>query len=270
MTAYAAVRKSFWKIQIEGPEDNSNLIDISKKLLGLLFKPLTRPMLRRHGRTEKEVRWALRVFTASSMSSFRDLLKTYLVLRANKLEAGSFLVLRNMYETVAGAHYVHEKLSEYLAANDMANAWELLDTVVTGSKFARLVHKPPLPVSDPLKIGLLINSLDSLDSTSVKGWAYKHYRFLSEFSHPDAMTYLHYHRIDAQTLLTTFFTEPEPDKGFLRTTAGWIVVMAGQIYGNLFRVAQFRTQERLLAHAMSTFRGSEAKFAKSSLIRPSE
>ena len=267
MTADSKARKSIWKIQLEEPEDNSNLIEISKKLLEISFKPLTRPNLGLHGRTEKELRWLLRVFTASSMSSFRDMLKTYLVLRANELEAGSFLVLRNMFEMLAGAHYVHQKFSEYLDANDTENAWKLLDTVVTASKFARLVHNPPPPVSDPLKIGLLINSLDSFDSTSRKGWAYEHYRFLSEFSHPDAMTYLHYHRIDAQTLQTTFFTEPEPDKGFLRTTVGWMVVMAGQIYGRLFHKAQFRTQERLLAHAMSTFRESETKFAKSSSIR---
>lgn len=267
MTTDSKARKSIWKIQLQGPEDNWNLIEASKKLLEISFRPLKRPMPRLNRRTEKELRWALRVFTASSMSSFRDMLRTYLALRVNKLEAGSFLVLRNMFEMLAGAHYVNMKYSEYMDANDSENAWTLVDTVVTGSKFARLVHNPPLPVSDPLKIGLLINSLDSFDPASRKGWAYEPYRFLSEFSHPDAMTYLHYHRSDTQTLLTTFFVEPEPDKGFLRTTAGWIVMMAGQIYVRLFRTAQFRTQERLLANTMATFGEAERKYARSSPIR---
>jgi hypothetical protein len=256
-TAKNKPRKSRWAIQLLGREDNSVLSEVSQQLLGLEFKPLTRPMPRTGGRTRNELRWAIRLVSAFGMCSFRDMLRTYLVLRDHELEAASFLVLRSMFEILAVSNYVAETFASHMSADETEGAWQLLDTIVTASKFVRIVHNPPYSVPDPLKIGLCVESLDKLDLGGDKGWAYRDYRFLSEFSHPDAMMFTHYCQLDRETGQATFYNRPEVDKGFLRVNAGRMVMMAGQIFGRLFKTAGFITQERQLARIFSAFQRAE-------------
>lgn len=264
-------RRSKWQLN-SGPEDNSALYQLCDGLFSIQFKPLNRPL---HdpslGRSTKELRWALRVFTATSISLFRDLLRTYLVLRREHLEAASFIILRSMYEAVCGAHYVGEHYDQSLRADERQEAWKMLQQFAVGSNFLKqqqrakgLANAEETPV--PMRLWDTINGFDSFSADEPKGRSYEFYRFITEFSHPDHLSFSHYFDSCSMTNTTrvTFYAEPEPDKGYLRNTTGYLALCAGQVYGRLFRMTEYHTHERSLSRLMSTFRKAEEKYPKPS------
>ena len=268
MGASPSHRRSKW-ILSSGPEDNSALSQFCNGLFSIQFKPLIRP---NHdppqGRSTKELRWCLRVFTATSFSFFRDLLRTYLVLRREHLEAASFIVLRSMYEAVCGAHYVEEHYVQYLRTDELQWAWEMLEQFSVGSKFLKGQRaKDPINTDEtpvPVKLWETINSFDSIFPNEPTGWAYEFYRLLSEFSHPDHVSCSHYFDFCAMkgTHQVTFYAGPELDKGYLRTTTGFVALCAGQVYGKLFRSGELHTAERSLSRLMVAFRKAEEIYPK--------
>lgn len=259
-------RKSKWKLTT-APEDNSAVVEFCQGLFQIVFKTLRRPA-RHHNEcySDKELRWALRVFTASSMCFFRDLLRTYLILRSNRLDAGSFVVLRAMYETLSGGHYMHGRymLHHSTGAGDPDEVWNLLSKFIIGSKILKY-HQPAgggTDIPEPVKLGDTINSLDSILPHAEKGSAYVLYRHLSEFSHPDALTFSHYCQMDATSNSAAFYSEPEPDTGILRQMVGRFISIAGIVYGNLFVAAELHTAERRLAKLVIRFKEAELKYPK--------
>lgn len=253
-------RKSKWQLT-SGPEDNSAVRLFCEGLLLINFKTLIRPT---HHDGEKysikELRWALRVFTGSSMCFFRDLLRSYLVLRDNSLEAVSFLVIRAMYETLCGAHYVNEEYTSHLRAGEFDEVWKVLSKVSIGTRVLSF-HGQTDPET-PLKMGETVNSLDSLSPSEPKGSSYALYRHLSEFSHPDALAFTHYCQMDKDPSRVSFFTEPERDQGFLRHTVGTLILISGIVYGNLFKTAQLHSAERQVAKLIAQFRETESKYPR--------
>jgi hypothetical protein len=81
--------------------------ELRDRFFELKFKTLRRPVYRPEiGRSEKEVRWAVRVYACPSISLFRDHLNGFLVAYDNKLCSPCFVILRAMLETIAMANYV--------------------------------------------------------------------------------------------------------------------------------------------------------------------
>ena len=253
-------RKSKWQLT-SGPEDNSAVRLFCEGLLLIDFKTLIRPT--HHDgqkRSIKELRWGLRVFTGSSMCFFRDLLRSYLILRDNNLEALSFLVTRAMYETICGAHFINGEYTSHVRAGELEEVWKVLNRVSTGTKVLRY-HQQTDPETT-LKIGETVNSLDSLSPNGPAGSSYALYRHLSEFSHPDALAFTHYCQMDKNPNRVAFFTEPEPDQGFLRHTVGTLILISGIVYRNLFTTAELHTPERQLDKLIAQFRETESKYPK--------
>lgn len=253
-------RKSKWQLT-SGPEDNSAVRRFCEGLLLIDFKTLIRPTHHdRQNRSIKELRWGLRVFIGSSMCFFRDLLRSYLALRDSNLEAVSFLAIRAMYETICGAHYINGEYISHVRAGEFEEVWKVLNKVLTGTKV--LKYHQQIDPETTLKIGETVNSLDSLSPNEPKGSSYALYRHLSEFSHPDALAFTHYCQMDKNPNRVAFFTEPEPDQGFLRHTVGTLILISGIVYGNLFRTADLHTPERHLDKLIAQFRETESKYPK--------
>jgi hypothetical protein len=172
-----------------------------------------------------------------------------------------------MYETICGAHYVNEHYTSLVQAGDLEQAWKLLSKFNIGSKALKYHQITPAKteLESPVKIGEMINSLDSLSPGEPKGSSYELYSHLSEFSHPDALAFSHYSQMDTDPYRVSVFSEPEPDQGFLRHTVGTFIMIAGIVYVNLFRSAEFHTAERQMTKFVDQFRAADAKYPKPTL-----
>lgn len=245
------------------PEDNGALQSLATALLDIDFKPLKRPTHVPHrGRNEKEVRWGLRVFACSSASLFRDTLRSYLILRDQKLEAASFLTVRLMFEVVAMANYLHQSIVPLLKNGRLDRAWDILDRANIGSYYMlQRGHTRPhgAQPSIPLKIGKAVSSLNDMIPSRTAGWAEIEYGFLSEFSHPDAFALMHYSEMNGVSETVTFHTEPEADVGYLHDVVCSTVAMFGIIYRKLFALAELHTPTKLLEKAIGAFLMAEEK-----------
>ena len=226
-------------------EDNRALADVVDGLFRLPFKTLKRPVHKPDvGRSEKELRWASRLFTCSSMGFFRDMLRSYLSIRKEKLDAISFLAARALFETTAMANYVQMHVQPLLKRKKYDRAWDLLYRASLGSYYARehmsrrddTVERPI-----PLLIGKAVKSLNSLDAQ-----ASAEYSFLSEYSHPDAFALMHYVDLNSVPYSAQFRTYPDANVRYLRNTIGATVAIASIVYRNLFIMSEMHTARRLL------------------------
>src|SRR5207237_7555994 len=73
-------------------------------------KPLRRPMAREGGRTQKEARWALRVYVCCAVGLFRDMVRAYVASAKALNAAAAFLPARMIMELCAHVTYVNEEL----------------------------------------------------------------------------------------------------------------------------------------------------------------
>lgn len=166
--------------------------ELRDRLFELEFKTLRRPVYRPEiGRSEKEVRWAARVFACPSISLFRDHLHAFLVAHDNKLCSACFVLLRAMLETLAMANYVCVVSEPLVRSRRWDRAWnEALERASTGSYYIMHHSKLPKDLRDvlPLNVGKAIDSLDSLVSESMR----EEYSYLSEFAHPNGLALMPY------------------------------------------------------------------------------
>lgn len=253
-------RRSRWA-RPPTPEDNSALSVLAKSLFEIEFKSLKRPTYTPgQGRSAKELRWAVRVFTCSSAGLFRDMLRSYLIVRDQKLEAASFLVMRLMFEIVAMANYLHQAIKPLLEQSKFGQAWEIIDRANIGSYYMiQQGHKRPQGSEPaiPLKVGKAVSSLNAMLPERDPGWAEIEYSFLSEFSHPDAFALMHYSEMNPQSDTVHFHADPEADVGYLRHIAGSIVALFGVIYLRLFDLAEMHTAKKLIKGMIGTFLAAE-------------
>jgi hypothetical protein len=254
-------RRSRW-VAPTTAEDNSALQSLATALLEIEFKALKRPAyVPQSGRSEKEVRWALRVFTCSSCSLFRDMLRSYLTVRDQKLEAASFLTVRLMFEVVAMGNYLRESIVLLLKNARLDRVWDVLYRANIGSYYILQSGHTPQGAEPniPLKIGKAVSSLNKLTPGRPSGWAEREYSFLSEFSHPDAFALMHYSEMNGHSETVAFHTQPEADVGYLRDVVGATVGLFGIVYRRLFALAQLHTAHKLLERAIKAFLVAEEK-----------
>lgn len=245
-------------------EDNQALIAVSKSLFDIEFKPLQRPPFKpEQGRSSNEVRWAVCVFVCSSLALFRDMLRSYLVVREQKLEAASFLLARALFETVAAANYVHEQVLPLVTRNRVERAWDLMCRASLGSYYAREHLGPRADRSErptPLDIGKAVKSLKRFDIH-----AGAEHSFLSEFSHPDAFALKHYVVMSADCAGFRLYP-PEENAPYLRNTVGGTVALAAIVYRSLFSLAELHTALKRFETIMATFLDAERLRPRDGLV----
>src|SRR5215472_3878043 len=133
------------------PKNDVAIKEVSERLFDLKFKPLSRPKYdAEEGRSEKELRWAVRLFACSSASLFRDLLRSLVRVREEELTATSYLVLRGLFETLAMAHYLYDSIKPLMDRGRFEDAWEVLHRATMGRYYMLGVAKRP-PVQ-PLNV----------------------------------------------------------------------------------------------------------------------
>jgi hypothetical protein len=248
-------------------EDDSNraLADVVDGLFRLPFKTLKRPVHKPDvGRSEKELRWASRLSTCSSMSFFRDMLRSYLSIRKEKLDAISFLAARALFETTAMANYVQMHVQPLLRREKYDQAWDLLYRASLGSYYARehlSQHEVTVERPIPLHIGKAVKSLTSLDDRASAECS-----FLSEYSHPDAFALMHYVDLNSVPYFAQFRTYPHANVGYLRNTIGATVAIASIVYRNLFIMSEMHTARRLLEATMGKFLDAESRRDRTGLV----
>jgi len=248
---------------VEG-EDNRDLADVVDGLFTLTFKPLKRPLYKANeGRSDKELRWASRVFACSSMGFFRDMLRSYLIIRKERLDAVSFLIARALFEATAMGNYVHAHVYPLLLRKKYDRAWDFLHRASLGSYYAREHISQPGDTKQspiPLEVGKAIKSLESMDAQ-----VSAEYSFLSEFSHPDAFALMHYVDLNSITYSAQFRIYPNAHVGYLRNTVGATVAMAGIVYRELF-MSEMHTAKRLLEATMAKFLDAESRRDRAGLV----
>ncbi len=160
----------------------------------LTFPGLCRPNSAPDGAPTRElVDWAIRVYSYSLLSHFREMLRSFLFLAENERIPAAFVLCRCLFEMGAHAYYVHKHVTQYLDAAELRAAWTFLWEVNMGSLYMREEYgeRADMPAfAAPREIGKVIRCFD--EWTGGIGKAVTEYSFLSEFAHPNMAAFQHY------------------------------------------------------------------------------
>jgi hypothetical protein len=142
------------------------------------------------------VRWACQFYCFSVLAHFREMLRSFVVLTWNGLIPASFVTARCLFEVAAHTHYTHKHVIQYLASNDLENAWAFLTDVNMGSRYMQEEYGDKTedwpPFAAPREIAKVIRTFDEW----TKKQARTEYSFLSEFAHPNMAAFSHYYKME--------------------------------------------------------------------------
>ena len=144
--------------------------------------------------TSELVNWAAELYCFGLLSTFREMLRSFLFLVENGYVPASFLIARSLFEMGAHAYYVQKHVTQYLDAGDIEKAWAFLTEINMGSRYMQEEYgeaKDMQLFSAPREIGKIIRCYDEWLGHS--GQASTEYSFLSEFAHPNMAAFSHYY-----------------------------------------------------------------------------
>jgi hypothetical protein len=158
------------------------------------------------------VNWAIRAYVYSNLSHFRELLRSYLLLLANKRIPACFVIARSLFELGAHSYYVHKHASQYIDSSDLNQAWTFLFEVGAGSRHMRDYGLKDLGLpeeSDFPQGPHIAKAIAAFDEYGNLKLSKEEYSFLSEFAHPSVGAFSGYREIDQQAF-SFIFPEPPP------------------------------------------------------------
>jgi hypothetical protein len=191
-----------------------SLVKLEGWLAAVEFKTLKRPQAKGDTRTEKEVRWALRVYIGTAFYLFRDMLRAYVMMLRENNQAGALLVVRMLLELAAQGSYIAQKMQEPLKAGDSNACWEVLSQANVGSIHLRrhseerkTLRKEGRERLEPIQTEAALRALNrelANDAPDLRGAVFEKYSLLSEHSHPDAMALRQYVTLDRAKMTASF------------------------------------------------------------------
>lgn len=223
---------------------------VCDRLNNLEFKPLRRPLYRPAiGRSENEVRWALRVFACPSLSLFRNLLDEFLIAYDQRLEGACFMLARGMLEVVAITNYVCQLAEPLVELKRWDRAWdEVLRRASMGSFYLK-EHAPSFRSEHilPLDVGKAIKSLASIVPEGMQA----DNGYLSELCHPCSLSLMRY--VDVGENGANFQGGRQFDSRELEYALGITIAIAALSYNRMLLLADLKTTLRRFAEAVHAF-----------------
>src|SRR2546423_338557 len=104
----------------------STLKVIVDRLDAIQFPFLPKPMGGDDHVTLPAIEWSSHVYSFAALSHCREMISSLLQLVESGHIPASYFIIRSLHELAAQAYYVQKHLRQYLGANDLHRAWELL------------------------------------------------------------------------------------------------------------------------------------------------
>jgi hypothetical protein len=193
-------------VTIPPDTDSAQLLRIAAASLEeLKFPPLVRPNVPFNSTPTKDlVDWAIQLYSFSSLSQFRALLRGVIPLMEARNIPALRLIVRALFELGAHSCYVKKHVKQHLEAKNLEAAWNFLIPVGTSSLYTISPYPPESQLfPSPAHIEKVIDCFNEI----MEGEAADIYSLLSEFCHPDMAALRQHYQWDGSQLVT--FDAPE-------------------------------------------------------------
>lgn len=188
----------------------------SKRLRRLSFPVVKRPDVPEDAPPTRElVDWAIRLYSFSLLSHYREMLRSFLHLLDGGMVAAATVIGRCLFEMGAQTYYVHKHVKQHVESGQLAAAWDFLFEVIMGSKYMR----EEIPESEtremdfpaPLHIAKVMRCFNEYGKNQQAAATYSS---LSEYVHPNMAAFSQYWREDPNREFK--FAAPPCDPGEAR------------------------------------------------------
>jgi hypothetical protein len=185
--------------------EQSKTVDTLKLVAELInqlkFPSLTRPhVLPNEPPTLELVEWGIKRYSFPWLRHFGKLAGGMITLNDAGNLASVRIVGRSSYELCAHVYYVKKHIKQYLDAKDLAAAWNFLLPITTGSRYINELHPEDaelFPAGAHISKAIKVFQQELMPKISEDD----DYSYLSEFCHPNMMTFSqHYRWVNPQTI----------------------------------------------------------------------
>ncbi len=179
------------------PEDNSQSVSMlrltAEHLKKITFPQLVRPALGPNAPPTIElIQWAIQMYSFPWIRHINALINGIILLIDSDNKAAVRIIGRSSFEFCAHAYYVKKHLSQHLDRKDLAAAWKFLLPIGTGSRYISEFHSTQ-EESELFPAGPHISKAINCFKEVMQGTD-EDYSYLSEFCHPNMMTFSQHYR----------------------------------------------------------------------------
>lgn len=186
-------------VETRMPPDNASpsvsmLRLTAEHLKQIKYPQLVRPRLGPDAAPTIElIQWAIRAYSFPWTRHISALINGIVLLIDSDNKAAVRIIGRSSFEFCAHAYYVRKHLKQHLDQRDLVAAWKFLLPIGTGSRYISDFHSTPdenelFPVAP--HISKVINCFKETTSKEAE----EDYSYLSEFCHPNMMTFSQHYR----------------------------------------------------------------------------
>ena len=156
------------------------------------FPRLIRPSVESNRPVTRElVNWAIQAYSLPWTRHFAVLIGGIVTLSDCGNKAAVRIVGRSSFELCAHAYYVKKHVKQHLDSGNLAAAWDFLSIVGTGSRYVNELYPEESTLfPESPHIGKAINCFKEV----MEKEAQDDYSYLSEYCHPNAMTFQQHYR----------------------------------------------------------------------------
>jgi hypothetical protein len=164
---------------------------IDDHLKQINFPRLTRPQIRTDEPPPRElIDWAVRAYCFPWIRHFGVLMSGIVTLEDAGNRPAVRIVGRSSYELCAHIYYVKKHLKQHIDANRLDSAFKFLTPIQTGSRYVNEFHSG----SEPFPTGVHIKNAINCFREAMPRESVEDYSYLSEFCHPNVMTFMQHYR----------------------------------------------------------------------------
>jgi hypothetical protein len=142
--------------------------------------------------TAKSLHWAIRAYCFPWIRHMSAMLNGIILLTDCDNKAVVRIVGRSSFEFCAHAYYVKKHMKQHLDRKDLTAAWNFLSPIATGSRYLNEYHYPQ--ESDLFPAPSHISKAVSCFKEVMPKGTEDDYSYLSEFCHPNTMTFQQHYR----------------------------------------------------------------------------
>jgi len=210
----------------------------SQGLDQIKFPSLTRPNIPKDAPpTFDLVNWAIRMYSFSLLSHYREMLSSFLLLTDRGNIPAAFVIARCLFELAAHTYYVNKHVQQYLKQGNLKSAWEFLHEINMGNLYMKEKYAERDDEGDnpkflaPREIGKVIRCFNELGNIKHAGETYS---FLSEYIHPNMGAFSCHYKFNADgRTIKVNFIEPPRDPLMAPLPEVAISLLALQFVGKL-------------------------------------
>jgi len=180
------------------PEDNSLTVSMLRvaaaHLKQIKIPQLVRPAVGPEDPPTVElIRWGVQLYSFAWIRHMSALVNGIVSLIDGDNQAAVRIIGRSSFEFCAHAYYVKKHLKQYLDASDLDATWEFLLPIGTGSRYISEFHSTS-EQHELFPVGPHIRKVVNCFKEMTPKETHDDYSYLSEFCHPNMMTFLQHYR----------------------------------------------------------------------------